>query len=171
MRWEQLFADLESQARASETEQWRGEVRDRARAARAEVTFGSRLLATVGSPVTVMCSDGERISGVLLDAASQWMLVSAEGGREHVIPVAAVDMCRGLAAQAAHAGIVDRRLTFASALRGIARDRSRVQVSVRSGVVQGVLAGVGQDVCEVRSDDGELVSIPLSSIQRCTTVG
>lgn len=170
MRWEQLFVDLESQARAAEEEHWRGEVADRTRSERASIAWGERLLASAGSVVTVTCTDGESVIGTVVEAGTQWCLLRDEARRSVVIPAGAVVSIAGLAPSAAQAGVVDSRLSVASIMRGISRDRSRVALSLTSGTVQGVLATVGADYCEVRRDAGEMLTIPIDAIVRCTAV-
>ncbi|WP_062078102.1 hypothetical protein [Demequina globuliformis] len=170
MRWEQLFADLEAQARASEEAQWRGDVADRTRSERASIAWGERLLASVGRAVTVTCTDGERVSGTVIEAGSLWCLLEDGAGRSVVIPAPAVVAISGLAPSAAQARVVDSRLTFATLVRGISRDRSRVALALGSGDVQGVIAVVGADYCDVRTDVGETLTIPLARIVRCTAV-
>lgn len=149
MRWESLFADLENQMVAAEEEDRRADVSARTRSDRASVELVGRLLASVGRPLQVLTSDGMSVEGVLTEACGAWVLLVDAQHREHLIPLAQIAGLIGAAAFVAPAGVVDRRLTLASALRAIARDRARVEVVTQGYCWWGVINAVGSDHCDL----------------------
>lgn len=164
MRWEQLFADLEAQADADETGAWRAEVAARERSERASVVWRSRVAAAHGSRVRVVLVDGARLEGEVRDGADDWMLLSDDEDREHVIVAAAVDALWGLPPAGAARGVVERRVSLGHILRRLARDRVRVVVSTRSGPRVGRIAWVGADHVELAEPGDAQATVPWAAI-------
>jgi hypothetical protein len=119
---------------------------------------------------------------VLRRVGPDWLLLDEGGGREVVVPGAALVTVRGLGRLSAvpgSAGVVESRMALRSALRGIARDRSTVRVHLASGgsqfdTVDATIDRVGSDFVEVathpagaarrRSDVREIELVPLTAI-------
>jgi hypothetical protein len=82
-----------------------------------------------------------------------WLLLAGDGGREDLVAVRAVRTVGGLGRRTAvpePAGGVWNRLDLRRALRGLARDRSVVQVVLDDGIVlTGTLDRVGADYVEL----------------------
>ncbi len=152
MRWEELFADLESQLAAAERAEDEAQLEELARAEAARLALLDRLAPAVGRSVRVRVLGGGVVAGQLRDYAATWLLL-AEGGDELLAPLDAVGSISGLGREATppgSAGPLRRRLGLAHVLRGIARDRSRVLATLRDGtVLTGTLDRVGADFVEL----------------------
>ncbi|TFV52299.1 hypothetical protein [Blastococcus sp. TF02A-35] len=153
MRWQQLFADLQAQFEAAEDAQERAEWASRARAEMGAVRLAERLGGSVGARVTVTCRGAGRVGGVLTEVGSDWLLLADDHGRDQLVSVAAVRAVAGLGRRSAapeDEGPVRARLDLRRALRGLARDRSPVQVVLDDGtVLGGTLDRVGADYVEL----------------------
>lgn len=150
MRWDRLFRDLEAQLDAADAAELEAEVADRTRRESGLVALVDRLRGAAGSRVSVRVA-GTSLEGVLLEVGSQWLLLAEDGGRETVLPLAAVLSVAGLGAPTSvPRGRVFARLGLAAALRVIARDRAGVSVGLVDGsVLTGTLDRVGADFVEV----------------------
>lgn len=137
---------------AARDDEWRAEVSERTRGERAAVDLPSRIAGAKGATLTVMLRDGERVTGELLDCAHTWLLLGAEGGRQHLMPVTSLTWVSGLGVSGRQVTEVERRLGITHALRALSRDRARVRVRVSGGEVHGVIAAVLADHIEVTTD-------------------
>ncbi len=155
MRWEALFADLAAQAEAEERAELDAEVRDRTRREGGLVRTVDRLRGSVGGSVTVTVHGAGPVGGRLLDAGRDWLLLEEAAGRDVLVPLAAVLAVDGLGRRAEPAaGAVTERLDLRWALRGLARDRARLQVVLRDGgLSSGTLDRVGADHVELAEHD------------------
>jgi hypothetical protein len=163
MRWEALFDDLERQflhaARLAEDE----EVADLAEAEQAQVSLADRLRARHGREVTLRLRDGSDVSGTVVDAAVQWLLV-ADAGRRVLVPTAAVAAVRSLGAAAPEAPVVERRLRLTHVLRAVAREQSEVVVRTTAGDYRGRLTRVAADHVDVATEPGTAVAVALAHV-------
>lgn len=159
VRFSELFDDLEAQVNRVEREEFDAEVASRVEAERAAVTWGAILVASVGDEVRLTLLDGEMIAGRVEDAAEQWVHV-VRAPRAWIVPAGAVAIADVVRAGAPQPGTVERRLTVAHALRGIARSREVVRLRTVAGTLQGRVSAVGADHVRVGTADGErLVSL------------
>jgi hypothetical protein len=143
MRWEALFADMESQLVAARSQSQAHDVAELTRAERASVHLVDRLRAAVGSDVRLTIRSGG-VRGTLREVGMAWVLV--EDGRERLVPLLAVLTVGGLGdASAPPAGTVVRRLGLGHALRAIARDRGVVQLTMGESRLTGRIEAVGGD--------------------------
>jgi hypothetical protein len=153
MRWQQLFADLQAQFDEEEAAAERSDAASRARAEIGAIRLAERLRGALGFPVVLGCRGAGSVSGVLTDAGVDWLLLAGDGGREDLVALRAVRTVGGLGRRTAvpePAGGVWSRLDLRRALRGLARDRSVVQVILDDGVVlAGTLDRVGVDYVEL----------------------
>ncbi|MGV8976785.1 MAG: hypothetical protein ACOH17_01960 [Cellulomonas sp.] len=169
MRWEALFADMEAQLDAARTADLAAEVVELTRAERATVCVADRFRAARGAALTVRTRGGEQVSGILRDAAAQWILLDAQG-RSSLVPLGSVASVRGLPGYSAGAGgVVERRLTLGHALRALARDRVVVQIVTDGGELTGRVDRVGADHLDlaaghVESRGGDLWAVPFAAI-------
>lgn len=156
MRWDRLFRDLEGQLDAADAAELDAEVADRTRRESALVAMVDRLRGATGARMSVRVAGAGVVDGVLLETGSEWLLLAEHGGREALLPVAAVVSVAGLGVRtAAPAGQVFARLGLAAALRAIARDRAAVSVGLVDGsVLTGTLDRVGADFAEVSVHGG-----------------
>lgn len=149
MRWQQLFADLESQFAAAGAAERGHEVADRTRNERADVTLAAHVWSSRGDPITVELSSGVRVSGTVVDAALSWFLLVSDS-RQVLVPLHAVTAVHR-ANRPWSQGDVTRKLSLAHALRALARDRTHVLIETTSGAAAGLMGAVGADYCEVVS--------------------
>jgi len=148
MRWRGLFDDLEAQFEAARAAELAGEVAERTRRELALLRLVDRLRAAEGAAVVLSLPAAGVLRGRLLDAGSDWLLVEEGGGREVLVPLAAVLGVTGLGPRSAAPddGPVAKRLDLRWALRGLARSRAGVSVTLVDGtLVTGTLDRVGAD--------------------------
>ena len=152
-RWDGLFADLEAQAVAIEAAERAGEVEERIRIESGAVRLVDRLRSAVGGRIRVRCQAGTSVDGTVSRSGSDWLLLDEGTGREALVSLRTVAELAGLGRSAAVPGsetVVESRLTFRIALRGLVRDRSTVQVRLTDGrTVAGTLDRVGADFVEL----------------------
>ncbi|MET3919673.1 hypothetical protein ABIB26_000593 [Arthrobacter sp. UYEF20] len=179
MRWDTLFTDLEAQLAASERLDLDAEIAERMRAEAAAVELADRLRGSLGLPISVQLSSGTVFEGTLSHAGSE-ALVLNEPRHQVLIPYAAVVQYLGLSLLAVgEPSRVRQRLGLASALRGLARDRTRLAVlAVRGAAAEtalhGVIDRVGRDHLDLAvTEEGEdrraanvrqMVTIPFSAL-------
>jgi hypothetical protein len=160
MRWQQLFADLQAQFEADEEALERAESASRTRAEVGALGIADRLRGALELPLTLDCGAAGTVRGVLVDVGPDWLLVEDEGARSCLVALTAVRSVAGLGrrtAAAEPAGPVRGRLDLRRALRGLARDRSAVQVVLDDGsVLGGTLDRVGADYVELAEHPTDL---------------
>lgn len=157
MRWQELFADLEAQARVLERSDHDGEIVERIRGEIARVTLLNRLRAQLAREVNVSVWGFGDVSGLLQRVGADWLLIEAEG--ETIVPLAAVMSLADLPPDAVSpegVGAVASTLRLASILRAVARDRSLVVVTRRDGRnLVGTPDRVGADFVDLALHDVE----------------
>lgn len=152
MRWARLFADLEAQLHAEEAGDLASEVSSRTRHESGQLTMADRLRAAVGHPIRITCSGAGELAGQLQDVGTGWLLLDEGMGREVLVnSVAVVGVLGAGQLSSPYTGTaVTRRLDLRYAIRGLARDRSRLQVLLTSGdVLTGTFDRVGADFAEL----------------------
>jgi len=153
VRWQRLFDDLEAQAEAYDAAEFEAEVSERIRYEVGQLRLIDRLRPVVGHQVEVSCRGAGRLSGRLDRVGADWLLLAEQADRHVMVAVAAVMAIGGLGAMSAvpgSEGKVGARLDFRRAARGVARDRSPVQMVLIDGsVVAGTLDRVGADFIEI----------------------
>ncbi|OMH35171.1 hypothetical protein [Tersicoccus sp. Bi-70] len=161
MRWDALFEDLQSQWSALQDRAQESEIAERTRLDHGSVTLAGRLRASVGQRVRTVQADGETVDGTVGFTGSTW--VCLRSGALDVIVV--TSWCRsweGLhRATAPEASSVGDRLSLASALRGLSRDRALVTAALAVGpgstAVHGRIDRVGRDFVDLTTvHPGEL---------------
>jgi hypothetical protein len=159
MRWQQLFADLQAQFEAAEAAEDRATGASRARAEMGAVDLVGRLRGSVGLPLTLRCRGAGPVVGTLTDVGVDWSLLEDEQGRSVLVANAAVRAVTGLGRRTvvAEQGAVRARMDLRWALRGLARDRSAVQLVLDDGgVLTGTLDRVGADHVELAEHPGDV---------------
>lgn len=160
MRWELLFADLQSQLAAGEQLAEEDTVRELTEAETGQVGLADRLRGRWGT-VTLRLRDGQDVTGSVLDAAPGWFLLG-EGERRVLVPATAVVMVWPLGGAAPPTTGVERRLRVTHALRGLARQGFRVRVSTDAGDVVGWVVRVGADHVDIRPDRDAGAGVPAA---------
>lgn len=158
VRWEQLFADLDSRFADWADAEMMAELPDRQRAAMGSVTMTQRCIGALGSSVVVRTRGGRSHAGDLRDVGPDWLLLGGPGVGETIVATAAVVAVEGLTAVSGMPlSPVANRFDLRLALRGIARDRAPVTVSVMGATepnasgadLSGTLDRVGADFVEL----------------------
>ncbi len=170
MRWERLFEDLEGQLEAASVAELAGEVAERTRIELGRLSFADRLMAAVGELVALDLLGGASVEGRLERAAEEW-LVLRQGVLPALIPLRAVITVSGLGIAAAEQrSVVLRRLSFASVLRAVARDRSPVRIESVSGrSLSGTVDAVGADHLDLAEHPADEPRRP-AAVRRVLTV-
>ena len=162
MRWEDLFADLESQWDAEQRRELDAEVADRTRRERASVGLYERLAAAVGEEVSVVLATGVRVSGPVADVGAGWLMLSdpRPSAQPMVVPFGAVAALIGLRPRAAGQGM-GRSFGLGYVLRGLSRDRAVVAVTdVTGSVTTGTVDAVWSDAFELSEHAADLPRRP-----------
>jgi hypothetical protein len=155
MRWDRLFTDLEAQLEAADAAEFAGEVVERTRIEVGALRLVERLRAALDATVRLTCVGQEQVAGRLLRVGPDWVLVAERPEREAVVPLTAVTSVAGLGPWSSPgaggaSGVVAAKLDLRYALRGVARDRAGVVVTLVDGtVVAGTVDRVGADFVEI----------------------
>lgn len=174
MAWEdEVFAlldDLESQAEAAYDAEREAELADRSRAEYASVTLASRLMASVGLPVTLRVAGVGPVAGRLARVGDGWVLLAAAGrggGQDWVVPWPAVETVQGASPRSAPelAWSPVSRLGLGSALRRLAEARRGCVVHLLDeSRHEAVVRRVGRDFIEIAVGDGREVLVPFTRL-------
>lgn len=177
MRWARLFADLEAQWDAEQAAENAGALASQARFEVGSLGLAERMRATLGHPVRLSTTGAGQADGRLADLGTGWFLVAEAAGREALVNADAVTLVSGAGryAEPGPGGAVARKLNFRHAIRGLARDRARIQVRLSSGqTVDGTFDRVGSDAVDLASHPAgefrrssevrEVLLLPLTGI-------
>ncbi len=170
MRWNDLFSDLEGQLAAAHASEFEAGVRDLAEAERATIGLGERLASGLGSEVTLTLRGGSRLEGTVSDVTGAWVLLT-EGGREHLVPLGAIAIARGVSHRSSGLGAVEGRLGLGHALRALSRDGAVVTVVTSGGELRGRVGQVGSDHLDMSPVDGPAVAILFAEILAVASEG
>lgn len=151
VRWDELFADLEVQARGLDAREQDVEIAERTRVELTRIDLLGRLTAGVGLDLELRLDLVGQVSGRLERVTASWLLV-ASGAVQWVVALDAVLGVRGLPvrATAVRRDAVASGLGWGSAWRVLARDRVVVHVVRRDGsTLDAVADRVGGDFVEL----------------------
>ncbi len=170
MTWEErlfdVLDDLEQQAEALYDAERSLELADRARAAYAEVTLASRLVAATGTQVRLeVCGVGALV-GVVARVGTGWLLLRGPA-QDWVVRLAALGAAHDLPVRSVPevAWPVTARLGVGAALRRLADAGERcVLHQVDGSRHEGVPLRVGADFVEVRTPGERLVLVALGTL-------
>lgn len=153
MRWERLFADLETELAAAEAAERDTEVAERTRTEVAKLRLVDRLRAADGVEVGVTLVGGGDWRGAVADIGPDWVLLSGDRRGDVLVSLDAVRSVTGLppwSAVPGGEGRVAERFRIGAVLRGVARDRAAVRVVLRDGdAFHGTVDRVGADYLEL----------------------
>lgn len=154
MRWEALFADLQGQWDAARREDDDARIADLAELEMGRTSVADRIRARVGLQLSIRLLDGSEASGVLLDAAPQWLLLRSVE-RRCIVPMSALVVAWPLGAVAPEAGVVESRLGMTHVLRAVAREGVTVRIRAVGTDIRGRIVRVGADHLDVVIDPVE----------------
>lgn len=170
MSWERdLFAvldDLEGQASAAFDAEREAELADRARAAYAEVTLASRLMASVGEQIGLDLPSLGRVEGTLERVGEGWCHLRGVG-QEWIVPLRHVVSAHGASRRSVPevAWSPVSRLGLSSALRRLADSAAPCQLCLRDGSRPEVrVLRVGADFVEAATAAEELVLVAHEAV-------
>lgn len=155
MRWERLFDDLDAQLASEALRERSAEVADRTRYERAQVDVQARLLGSVGGPPVTLRLAARSLVGTVREVGPDWVLLHT-ADVSCLIPTAAVCTISGLAPGVVLPSAVARRFGLGSALRGISRDRSVVDLAAGGMRLTGTIDVVGADHVELAEHPPDL---------------
>lgn len=154
-RWEQLFTDLDAQFEELAGAEMMAELADRQRVAAGAIGLVQRCSGAIGATVRLRTHSGPVVDGVLRQVGPDWLLLEQRPGRELLVALAAVTVIDGLlAATGAPLSDLTVRLDLRYALRGVARDRSPVALTLAGAAddateLTGTIDRVGADFLEL----------------------
>jgi hypothetical protein len=161
VRWDDLFTDLDVEADGLAQRDRDAEIAERTRIELAALTLLDRLNAATGTSVVLDVLGVGRLTGQLLRAGPEWLLLDAGSRSGWLVALAAVTGVEGLSGAASPASGRSRASAptgWASAFRTLSRDREVVSVRrVDGSVVRGVPVRVGRDFVEIRWRDDDAV--------------
>lgn len=146
MRWEALFADMEAQWAAEESQDLAVEAMEALERERSQLRLDHRLRAHIGRTASLRLRGGKMIAPVISHVGSDW-LAGRLGSRELLIPLPAVEGAEGLSPQGrAESSRARRRVGLGSPLRALARRGEQVVVMGEDGEIgRGAVVSVGAD--------------------------
>ncbi|MEN8704764.1 MAG: hypothetical protein ABF306_01385 [Nocardioides marinisabuli] len=170
MTWEErlfdVLDDLEQQAEALYGAERSLELADRARAAYAEVSLASRLMAATGSQVRLEVRGVGALAGSLERVGQGWLLLRGPA-QDWVVRTAALSAAHDLPERSVPevAWPATARLGVGSALRRLADSGERGVLHLVDGSRHdGVPARVGADFVEVRAAGERVVLVALEAL-------
>ena len=141
---------------------------EQARAEWAATRLADRFRAHLGQVLTCEYSDGQRLTGAVLDVGADWLLLQVGRGRA-VIPVAALVGVDGLTrAVSPPQGEVGRRLGLGVVLRRMAVQRVAVRLVVHGGaMLTGTIDRVAADHLDLAThpDDAPRRAMAVASVR------
>lgn len=163
----EFLDDLDAEADIAFGAQQALEVADQARAEYASVTLNARLMAAVGSEVSLGVVALGTIRGQLSAVAGSWVLLRMPQ-RSWLIPTTALLWSDGVPAHAVAELAWPRtaQLGLGSVLRRMAEDSAQVQVVLRDDSrLEGEWRRIGADFAELATAEGRrLVLVPFAAI-------
>lgn len=143
---------------------------------RAAVSFAQRIFACRGRTLTLALRGGVQVSGIVMDAAHQWVLLDV-GGEEFLIPLAAVVQASPLGRAMLDDEQISLKLSISSVLRRFSYGYVNLVIEHDGGMVRGVIDGVYSDHVDILPNyeaysdvrdvyRGGVVSVLISGIQK-----
>lgn len=170
MGWEDdlfaLFDDLESHAEALYDSEREPELADRSRAEYRQVSLASRLMASVGSELTIEVLAVGPVAGRLDRVGAGWCLLSG-AAQDWIVATSAVEVVHGAAERSVPevAWSPLATLGLGSALRRLADSGERCVLHLRDGSApDGVLRRVGADFVELCGAGGRVALVGFDAL-------
>jgi hypothetical protein len=161
VRWDRLFADLESRAAALARAERSAEVNERSRIEAGRLTLSDRLAANQGRELVLRLVGGLAVAGELTASGADWLLVLDGTAahclifRERVCAVMGLDRWTAAPSPSAEGQGRSLALGVGHALRALSLDRVRVTAHLVDGsALSGTIDRVGKDFVDVSPQDG-----------------
>lgn len=154
MRWDRLLADIEAAEAARERAEMLGEAAERSRMETGRVSLEARLRAAEGRPVVLEVDGPQRCAGRLAGVGLGWVVVEGAPASwlvatRHVLWVADLPRQFSPPPEGAAKRLYES-LGIRHVLRGIAADRSAVQIGLGTGEpLTGTIDRVGADFVDL----------------------
>lgn len=151
MRWDALFADLETQLEAAQTAEFDAALSDASRLESSRLEFAERLRAHQDRLLSLRVVGGQRFELRIVAVGADW-LAGSMSAHSVLVPLGGILAVDGMERAAARSepSATRRRLGITAALRRLARDRAMVSVFGAEGVLaSGLIATVGRDFVEI----------------------
>ena len=153
MRWDRLFADLETQLDAAGDGELDAEVAERTRREFASTSFDGRLRAVTGRVVELAVAGMGVITGDVRRVGPGWLLLDVPGGLPAVISTRLIVAARDLpvaSREMSNESVGAQEVGLAHVLRVLARDRTPTMVVMADGVtLTGTIDRVGVDYLDL----------------------
>ncbi|MGJ9373963.1 hypothetical protein [Nesterenkonia sp. CF4.4] len=151
MRWDALFADLETQLEAAQTAEFAAALADASRLEASRMEFADRLRGHQDRQLGLQVSGGQRLDVRVGTVGADWLAGTI---RQHsvLVPLSSIFAVDGMARAAVRSepSAVRRRLGITAPLRRLARDRAPVSVFGAQGLLAaGLIAAAGRDFVEI----------------------
>ena len=173
MRWDRLFDDLEAELEAVEAAEIESEVAERTRFERSRLRLVDRLRGSMGRHVGMRVGGAGLLTGEIRAVGVDWLLIRPPGSADRLVRTAALLEVTGLAASSAvegSEGVVAARFALTAVLRGLARDRTVVTITLVDGsALTGTIELAGADLLELsdrRHDEPDLAGPPSTTGRR-----
>lgn len=168
VRWDDLFAALESEAESLSREIRDADIADRTRSAQAQTSW---LMRCRGAELTLRVQGAGAVRGTVVTVTPAWLLVRDGGPVDLVVSTSAVTTVGGLSETVSELGARTERMGWTHAWRVLSRDRSDVRITCTDAtVVRGVAEVVGRDYVSLRPYDAgrpsgaAAVAVPYDAI-------
>lgn len=165
MRWDALFADLESQMAAAHAAEFTAAIADASRLEASRIEFAERLRAHRGRELGLQLAGGQRLVLRIGAVGADW-LVGAAPPHSVLVPLGSILAVDSTMREAARAepSASRRRLSITAPLRRLSRDRELVSVFGAQGLLaSGLISMAGRDFAEITPPRREEVLLPHES--------
>jgi hypothetical protein len=153
VRWDRLFADLETQLDAAADDELNAEVAERTRREFASTSLDGRLRAAAGRVVELSVAGVGVIIGEVRRVGPGWLLLDVPGGLPAVISTRVIQAARDLPVatrEMSAESVAAQEVGLAHVLRVLARDRTSTTVVMADGAtLTGTIDRVGTDYLDL----------------------
>jgi hypothetical protein len=149
MRWETLFADLESRVAAGDTAELDAEIAERSRAEAGSVVLADRLRAHAGREVAFVLAGGRRVRGTVTGVGRDVVVLTEATARQVLVPLSAASVVSGLGRRSVAPSAAIAPMGLRQVLRALGRARVPLQVWTAELDVAGVVQRVAADHVDV----------------------
>lgn len=174
MHLESLLADLDSQFEQYERSARAAQAWELAEAEAGRTALVDRLRAVEGGALAVTTRSGRVVSGKLLQARQEFLLLLAADSSQMLVPMGAVVSVRGVGRQLETTSSQRVSYTVAAVLRQIMRTKRPARFNTAAGDITGRIIRVGADHVDVLSMDkrdlSDRVTLILSAIEIVTSI-